>query len=121
MAGDPDYPAEAVAGKLSGRAWCRSPVSQDGEVEFTKVLTSTNSDILDAAMVKFVTGARFTPGTKAWHDRAVSYADIDFVGDPDAMRAAAAAPVRRDRAPAPPPSAANECGRDGRCLSRAGR
>ena len=58
MPGDPGYPAEAVAGKLSGRGRVQIKHSQDGEVEFTKVLVSTKSDILDAAMIKVITGAR---------------------------------------------------------------
>jgi len=112
MAGDPDYPAEAVAAKLSGRGVAQIKFAQDGEVEFTKVLTSTNSDILDAAMIKIMTASRFTPGTKAGHTGLTGQAMFDFVGDPDAMRAAAAAPVRRIVPALPAPSAANACGRN---------
>lgn len=113
MAGDPDYPAEAVAAKLSGRGVAQIKFGQDGDVEFTKVLTSTGSDILDAAMLKIMAASRFTPGTKAEHTELTGQAMFDFVGDPDAMRAAAAAPVRRIAPTQPAPSAANGCGRNG--------
>mgnify|MGYP001014926197 CR=1 FL=1 len=113
MAGDPEYPAEAVAAKLSGRGVAQIKFAQDGEVEFTKVLTSTNSDILDAAMLKIMAASRFTPGTKAGHTEFTGQDTFEFVGDPDAMRAAAAAPVRRIGPTLPPPSIANSCGRNG--------
>jgi TonB family protein len=113
MAGDPDYPTEAVAAKLSGHGVVQIKFAQDGEVEFTKVLTSTESDILDAAMVKIVAASRFTPGTKARHTELTGQETFNFVGDPDALRAAAAAPVRRIGPILPPPSIANGCGRNG--------
>ena len=111
MFGNSAYPAEAIAGKLSGRGRVQIKHSRDGEVEFTKVLVSTKSDILDAAMTKIITGAQFTPGTKDKHTELLSFAEIEFVGDPTAMQAEAAAPVQRIAPLPPPPSAANDCGR----------
>ena len=113
MAGDPAYPAEAVAAKLSGSGVVQIVRSQDGDLVSTKVLTSTNSPVLDAAMVKYATDMRFTPGTKEFHRASNASLALEFLGDPDAMRAAAAAPVRRIAPPAPPPSTANDCGRGG--------
>jgi TonB family protein len=113
MPGDPAYPAEAVADKLSGSGVVYIARSQDGELVSTRVFTSTNSPVLDAAMVKFAIAARFTPGTKEQHSSLTGSYTIEFAGDPDALRAAAAAPARRIAPPAPPPSAANDCGRSG--------
>ncbi len=113
MAGDPTYPAEAVAAKLSGSGVVYIARRADGDLFDARVVTSTNSPVLDAAMIKLATELRFTPGTKEQHLPLGGTYAIEFVGDPDAMRAAAAAPVRRIAPPAPPPSAANECGRTG--------
>lgn len=113
MPGDPGYPAEAVAAKLSGSGVVQIVRSQDGDLVSTKVLTSTNSPVLDAAMVKYATDLRFTPGTKEFHRASNASLALEFLGDPAAMRAAAAAPTRRVAPLAPPPSAANDCGRSG--------
>ncbi len=111
MPGDPEYPTEAVAAMLSGIGRVQIVRSGDGDIKLTKVVVSTNSPVLDAAMIKAVTDTRFTPGTR--ENRTPWFLDqtIEFVGDPDAMRAAAAAPVRRIAPVLPPPSATNDCGR----------
>lgn len=111
MAGDPAYPAEAMAAKLSGSGVVQIVRSQDGDLVSTKVLTSTNSPVLDAAMVKYATDMRFTPGTKEFHRLSNVSLALDFIGDPAAMRAAAAAPARRIAPTPPPPGASNDCGR----------
>lgn len=112
MPGDLDYPAEAVAAKLNGSGVVRVERSSDGDLVSVKVVTSTNSSILDAAMIKIATDDfRFTPGTKELRQPAAITVPIDFVSDPNAMQAIAAAAVRRTAPPPPPPSAANDCGR----------
>jgi len=111
MVGDPGYPPEAIASKLSGRGKVQITRSADGELISTKVLASTNSPVLDDAMIKIITNVRFAPGTRELHKTWTSFAVIDFVGDPEAMRAAAAAPTSRVAPLAPPPSRANDCGR----------
>ena len=113
MAGDPVYPAEALAGKLSGIGMVQIKHSQDGEVEFTKVLTSTNSDILDAAMIKIITGAHFTPGTKAGHTIADNRCGYRLRGRSRRPAGGGGGARAAHRAPLPPPSAANDCGRGG--------
>lgn len=113
MAGDPAYPADAVAAKLSGSGAVQITRGSDGDLVSTKVLISTGSPVLNAAMVKYVTDMRFTPGTKEFRRPSSASLLLDFVGDLAAMRAAVAAPVRRVAPMPPPPSAANECGRGG--------
>jgi len=111
MPGDPQYPAAAIDGKLSGAGKARIDRARNGDLISTKVLTSTNSPILDAAMIKVLTDLRFTPGTGNKHYAGGITVPMDFVGDPDAMRANA--PLRRIAPLPPPPGAANDCGRSG--------
>lgn len=113
MPGDPGYPEDAAAGKLSGTGTALVKRWANGDIQTTKVVKSTGSPVLDAAMIKIMTMGQFTPGTKRYYQPTSNQVTFDFVGDPDAMRAAAAAPVLAQRTPSrlPPPSTANDCGR----------
>ncbi len=112
MPGDLDYPTDATAIKQNASGTVAVSRSSDGDLVFVKVVTSTNSPALDAAMIKIATDDfRFTPGTKGMRKPSMITTHIDFVGDVGTMLATAAAPLKRIAPLAPPPGAANDCGR----------
>lgn len=113
MPGDRGYPAEAVTAKLSGSGRVTLSRSSDGDLVSAKVVTSTNSPVLDAAMVKVATDLRFTPGTKEMRQPATITIPVDFVGDPAILLATTAVSLRRTTPRPPAPSTANDCGRNG--------